>query len=58
MEIKLLVSRSGVDGAQDRGQIITVSDDEALRMIEAGQAEAITKKETAVIKRPTQKAAR
>ena len=41
MKIKLLVSRAGVDGAQNRGDIIDVSNDEAVRMIEADQAEPI-----------------
>lgn len=41
MKIKLLVSRSGADGAQNVGDIIDVTDGEAVRMIEAGQAEAI-----------------
>ena len=38
MKVELLVSRSGVDGAQNRGDVIDVSDNEAKRMIEAGQA--------------------
>lgn len=38
MKVELLVSRSGVDGAQNRGEIIEVSADEAERMIAAGQA--------------------
>lgn len=41
MKIKLLVSRSGADGAQNVGDIIDVANDEAGRMIEAGQAEAV-----------------
>lgn len=41
MKIKLLVSRSGVDGSQNRGDIIEVLDAEAVRMIDAGQAEPI-----------------
>lgn len=41
MKIKLLVSRSGVDGAQNVGDEIEVSNDEAKRMIEAGQAEPL-----------------
>lgn len=39
MKIRLLVSRSGPAGAQNRGDEIEVSDAEAIRMIEAGQAE-------------------
>lgn len=39
MKIRLLVSRSGPAGAQNRGDEIEVGDAEAIRMIEAGQAE-------------------
>jgi hypothetical protein len=39
MKVKLLVSRAGSAGAQNRGDVIDVSTDEAARMIEAGQAE-------------------
>ena len=39
MKIRLLVSRSGPAGAQNRGDEIKVGDAEAIRMIEAGQAE-------------------
>ncbi len=38
MKVKLLVSRAGVDFAQNVGDEIDVSDDEGVRMIEAGQA--------------------
>lgn len=51
MKIKLLVARSGVDGAQNRGDEIEVSADEAARMINAGQAEPLrnnTKSQKAV----------
>ena len=41
MKIKLLVSRSGADGAYNAGDEIEVSGDEAKRMIEAGQAEPL-----------------
>lgn len=41
MQIKLLTSRAGVGFSQARGEIIEVSDDEAARMMEAGQAEAV-----------------
>jgi len=41
MQVKLLVPRAGVDGAQNRGDVVTVSDAEAVRMIEAGQAEPV-----------------
>jgi len=38
MKIKLLVARSGADGAHNRGDVIEVSAAEALRMIAADQA--------------------
>lgn len=38
MKVKLLMSRSGADGAQNAGDEIEVSNNEAKRMIEAGQA--------------------
>ena len=38
MKIKLLTSRSGVTFSQNAGDVVTVEDDEAKRMIEAGQA--------------------
>lgn len=38
MKVKLLVSRSGADGAQNMGDEINVDNDEAKRMFEAGQA--------------------
>lgn len=41
MKVKLLVSRSGVDGAKNAGDIIDVSADEGQRMIDAGQAEIV-----------------
>ena len=41
MKIKLLVSRATATGAEDRGQEIDVPDKEAIRLIEAGQAEAV-----------------
>lgn len=41
MKIKLLVSRSGVDGAQNRGDEIDVPEAEAERMIAAMQAERV-----------------
>lgn len=41
MKVKMLVSRSGADGAFAPGDVIEVSSDEAKRMIEAGQAEAV-----------------
>lgn len=41
MKIKLLVSRATAAGSENRGDVIEVSDKEAIRMIEAGQAEAV-----------------
>lgn len=39
MKIKLLVARATATGAENRGDEIEVADAEAIRMIEAGQAE-------------------
>lgn len=41
MKIRLLVSRAGPAGVDNRGNEIEVSDAEAIRMIEAGQAEPL-----------------
>lgn len=41
MKIRLLVSRAGPAGVDNRGDEIEVSDAEAIRMIEAGQAEPL-----------------
>ena len=41
MNIKLLVSRASATGSQNRGDVIDVSNEEAKRMIEAGQAEPV-----------------
>jgi hypothetical protein len=41
MKIKLLTARATAVGSQNRGEIIEVLDAEAIRMIEAGQAEAV-----------------
>jgi len=41
MKIKLLTARAGASGAQDRGDVIEVTPEEAQRMVEAGQAEMI-----------------
>ena len=40
VEVMLLVPRSGIEGAQNRGDVVRVSPGEARRMIEAGQAAA------------------
>ena len=39
MKVKLLTSRSGAFGTQDRGDVIEVGAEEGPRMIAAGQAE-------------------
>jgi len=41
MRVKLLQSRATAAGAENRGDVIEVPDAEAVRMIEAGQAEPI-----------------
>lgn len=41
MKIKLLVARASAAGAENRGDVIEVSDAEAIRMVEAGQAEVV-----------------
>ena len=41
MKIKLLVPRATSGAAENRGDIIEVSDAEAIRMIEAEQAEPV-----------------
>lgn len=41
MKIKLLTARASAYGSENRGDVIDVSDAEAIRMIEAGQAEAV-----------------
>lgn len=59
MRIRLLVSRAGPAGAQDRGAEIEVSDADAIRMIAAGQAEPLRKApvERAAKRAPAEKAA-
>ena len=62
MKIELLVSRASASGSQNRGDIVEVSDNEAARMIEAGQAKPVRGnevKETAVAqKRGVEKASK
>lgn len=41
IKVKMLVSRSGADGAFAPGEIISVSPDEATRMVAAGQCEIV-----------------
>lgn len=60
MRVKLLVSRAGPAGVQNRGDEIDVGDDEAVRMISAGQAEPVreARVERAVPKKRAEKAIR
>jgi hypothetical protein len=44
MRVRLLVSRAVIGEPQNMGDEITVPDDEAVRMIEAGQAEPVRAK--------------
>ena len=41
MQVKLLIARATAKGSQNRGDIVEVSDNEAVRMIEAKQAEPV-----------------
>lgn len=41
MRIELLVPRATATGAENRGDVVEVTDAEAVRMIEAGQAVAV-----------------
>jgi len=41
MQVKLLVARATATGSENRGDVIDVSDGEAIRMIDAGQAEPV-----------------
>lgn len=41
MKVKLLTARATSQGSENRGDVIDVTDGEAIRMIEAGQAEAV-----------------
>ena len=52
MKILLLVSRATLTEAQNRGDVIEVDDAEALRMIEAGQADPVRE---AVVERAVKK---
>lgn len=58
MQVKLLTSRAGAGFSQAVGDVVTVSDAEALRMIDAGQAEPVSapKKETATKKTTAERA--
>jgi len=41
MQLKLVTSRATANGTQNAGDVIEVETDEALRMVEAGQAEIV-----------------
>ncbi len=41
MKVKLLTARATATGSENRGDVIDVGDDEAIRMIKADQAEAV-----------------
>lgn len=58
MKVKLLVARAGLQGAQNVGEEIDVSADEAKRMVDAGQAELVRVRaaEKAVKRRKAEKA--
>lgn len=56
MKVKLLVSRAGADFSQNAGDVVEVSEDEALRLVKAEQAELVQVKETAIKKPVTRKA--
>lgn len=61
MEVRLLISRAAATGSQNVGDIVEVSEAEAARMIEAGQAapvERAPKAERAVSKAKPEKAAK
>lgn len=58
MQVKLLAARATATGAENRGDIVEVSENEAIRMIEAGQAEPVraADPERAVAKRKSERA--
>ena len=58
MKIKLLVSRAGPGGVQNRGDIVDVDKDEATRLVDREMAEYVrsAKSETASKKQKTEKA--
>lgn len=60
MKITLLVSRATATGSENRGDVIEVSEAEAIRLIEAGQAVAVrsVEPEKAVSRTKSEKAAR
>lgn len=58
MQVKLLVARATMSESQERNQVIDVPEAEAIRMIAAGQAEAVrsVKPEKAVKRSKAEKA--
>ena len=60
VDVKLLVCRSGIDGAFNVGDTITVSPAEAQRMVDAGQAVLVRQvaPEKATSKRSYEKASK
>jgi hypothetical protein len=60
MKVELLIARAHADGAQNRGDIVEVSEGEAKRMIEAGQAAPVrgSKPEKAVSRAKPEKASK
>lgn len=41
MQVKLLIARATLTGSENRNDVVEVSEAEAIRMIEAGQAAAV-----------------
>jgi hypothetical protein len=41
VKVRLLVNRAGIDFTQSNGDVVDVSDAEAQRLIDSGQAEAV-----------------
>jgi len=60
MQIKLLMARATATGSQNRGDVVDVSDAEAVRMIEAGQAQPVraAQPEKAIARRNVEKASK
>lgn len=56
VKVRLLVSRSGVDGAFAPGAEIEVTANEAQRMIEQGQAEPVRNVQPSSARRPAERA--
>lgn len=56
MKVRLTVSRAGGRISESTGTVVEVGEKEGARMIQAGQAEAVSEKETATKKASPQKA--